>query len=360
MPGSSSVPVPGKASAPAPVSYQVFYDDLSPYGDWIDYSGYGYVWSPYLNTGGEFVPYCSDGNWIYTDFGWTWNSEFNWGWGPFHYGRWFNDPLYGWLWVPGYDWAPAWVAWGFYDNYYCWAPLGPGYLFDKDDFNSLHSWTFVPEKKFTSSNLSKVAVRSDKLNSDNIILIKNSGKFNGQTFYNGPKSDEIEKVTGTKLNQVSITEAKKPVKAKIENNSVSMYRPVISKSLTVKSKPASFTNYQNEKLINSSVKEIKNVETQKTTNAEHKSSPGVIVEKNTGAKPISKNTQPVSTIVEKKQSYSPVSKQVYHNNSSQGNYKSSNYNYSPSTGSRSSYSHGSVSHSYNSGNNSYNYNNHKH
>jgi hypothetical protein len=28
------------------VSYQTFYDELSPYGKWVDYPGYGYVWSP--------------------------------------------------------------------------------------------------------------------------------------------------------------------------------------------------------------------------------------------------------------------------------------------------------------------------
>ncbi|HET6724229.1 MAG TPA: hypothetical protein VFH07_15825, partial [Chitinophagaceae bacterium] len=28
------------------VSFQTFYDDLSPYGQWIDYPQYGYVWSP--------------------------------------------------------------------------------------------------------------------------------------------------------------------------------------------------------------------------------------------------------------------------------------------------------------------------
>jgi len=27
-------------------------------------------------------------------------SDYNWGWAPFHYGRWAYDPFYGWMWVP--------------------------------------------------------------------------------------------------------------------------------------------------------------------------------------------------------------------------------------------------------------------
>ena len=38
-----------------PVNFQVFYDNLSPYGQWIDYPGYGYAWVP--GQGQDFVPY---------------------------------------------------------------------------------------------------------------------------------------------------------------------------------------------------------------------------------------------------------------------------------------------------------------
>src|ERR1700682_2804413 len=61
------------APVPVPVqdvTYQSFYDQLSPYGNWINYPGYGYVWMP--NAGPDFRPYATNGNWIYTDAGWTW------------------------------------------------------------------------------------------------------------------------------------------------------------------------------------------------------------------------------------------------------------------------------------------------
>jgi hypothetical protein len=112
------LPPPGAA-----VSFQFFYDNLSPYGAWVSYPGYGYAWAP--RVAGGFRPYFSSGQWVMTDLGWTWVSYYDWGWAPFHYGSWVYDPFYGWLWVPGYNWAPAWVTWGYYDGYYGWAPLVP-------------------------------------------------------------------------------------------------------------------------------------------------------------------------------------------------------------------------------------------
>src|SRR5688572_16631158 len=68
------------------ISYQQFYDDLSPYGQWINNPEFGHVWVPRLSG---FRPYYSNGHWAYTNYGWTWVSNYNWGWAPFHYGRWY-------------------------------------------------------------------------------------------------------------------------------------------------------------------------------------------------------------------------------------------------------------------------------
>ena len=105
----STPPTPAPVEEAPEITYQTFYDDLSPYGQWIDYPEYGYVWMP--NVGSMFKPYATNGQWVYTDEGWTWSSGYNWGWATFHYGRWFFDPNYGWMWIPGYQWAPAWVSW---------------------------------------------------------------------------------------------------------------------------------------------------------------------------------------------------------------------------------------------------------
>ena len=114
-----------KASAQTgSVSFQVFYDELSPYGTWVVTPDYGYVWVPDVDPG--FTPYATNGYWIYTNMGWTWMSNYRWGWAPFHYGRWYNDPYYGSMWVPGNEWGPGWVTWRRSGGYYGWAPIGPG------------------------------------------------------------------------------------------------------------------------------------------------------------------------------------------------------------------------------------------
>src|SRR5688572_9925098 len=110
------------ASASVAISISYFHDSLEPYGSWIDYSSYGRCWVPHVSAG--WRPY-SNGHWAYTDFGWTWVAYEPWGWAPFHYGRWVFDPFYGWVWVPGTVWAPAWVAWRHYDSWVGWAPLPP-------------------------------------------------------------------------------------------------------------------------------------------------------------------------------------------------------------------------------------------
>jgi len=62
---------------------------------------------------------------VLTEFGWTWVSDYSWGWAPFHYGRWIVIVGHGWCWVPGTIWGPAWVAWRAGDGFVGWAPLPP-------------------------------------------------------------------------------------------------------------------------------------------------------------------------------------------------------------------------------------------
>ena len=45
----------------------------------------------------------------------------SWGVVTYHYGRWYEDPREGWVWVPGSTWAPAWVSWREGGGYCGWA-----------------------------------------------------------------------------------------------------------------------------------------------------------------------------------------------------------------------------------------------
>src|SRR4051794_756129 len=80
-------PPPPVTEADPEASYQNFYDDLSPYGQWVEDPNCGYVWLPDVTP--DFKPYATNGHWVYTEDGWTWASDYAWGWAAFHYGRWF-------------------------------------------------------------------------------------------------------------------------------------------------------------------------------------------------------------------------------------------------------------------------------
>lgn len=112
---------------PSRASYDVFYEDLQEGGHWFDDATYGYVWQPDVAAENpDWRPY-TDGHWVYTDRGWTWVSNENFGWACYHYGRWARLRDRGWIWVPGDQWAPAWVSWRESDDqeYVGWAPLPP-------------------------------------------------------------------------------------------------------------------------------------------------------------------------------------------------------------------------------------------
>ena len=86
---------------------------MAPYGRvWVPSVGYG--WRPYYY-----------GQWVLTDWGWTFVSDDPWGWAAYHYGRWNFGVGVGWYWVPGRVWAPAWVSWRYGAGYVTWCPLAP-------------------------------------------------------------------------------------------------------------------------------------------------------------------------------------------------------------------------------------------
>ena len=119
------LPLAPRVEADTEVSLNFFYDNLSPYGSWIDVAGYGYCFQPSVaGDNADWRPY-ADGYWAYTNVGWTWVSYEEFGWATYHYGRWTDLADYGWVWVPGYEWGPAWVSWRTGGDYVGWAPLPP-------------------------------------------------------------------------------------------------------------------------------------------------------------------------------------------------------------------------------------------
>ena len=112
-------------------AYGMFYEKLDPYGEWRETRDYGYVWQPReAEESRDWRPY-TEGRWVYSDAGWTWVSDEPYGWATYHYGRWVRLRRIGWVWVPGDEWAPAWVSWRTNKDYVGWAPLPPEARFDR-------------------------------------------------------------------------------------------------------------------------------------------------------------------------------------------------------------------------------------
>jgi hypothetical protein len=235
-------------------SYQTFYDELSPYGSWVNYQGYGYVWSPAQGQG--FTPYATNGYWAYSDYGMTWVSNYNWGWAPFHYGSWTLDPYYGWLWIPGNVWAPAHVVWGQYNGYYGWAPMGPNYY---EGYRPAEAyWNFVPQQhivdhdfhNYMQSGTNNTVIVNH--NVSNVTIINNTNTYNNAVFNAGPHQAEIETATGHSIQPMSISQTNKPVPAsqRVNGNSISVYRPAISQTTATTASPAHVVPLDNVKTVN--------------------------------------------------------------------------------------------------------------
>jgi hypothetical protein len=119
------LPTLRQAEAENEVSVDFFYDNLGSDGNWVELEDYGYCWQPSVAVSdSHWRPY-ADGYWAYTDVGWTWVSNEDFGWATYHYGRWARLHDRGWFWVPGREWGPAWVSWRTGGDYVGWAPLPP-------------------------------------------------------------------------------------------------------------------------------------------------------------------------------------------------------------------------------------------
>jgi len=224
--------LPERISAqPNDSNYQEFYDQLSPYGQWVETSDYGYVWIP--SAGPDFTPYLTNGYWVMTEDGWTWVSNYDWGWAPFHYGRWdFNNSYGGWYWVPDNQWGPSWVTWRRSEGYYGWAPMRPGISitasFGGNGGVRNNHWTFVRDRDIESHDIGRNFI--DRKNNRQIFnksTVINKTYFDNNrhaTFATGPGREDVQKITGKTIQSVSINERNKPGQS-LANNQLQTYRP---------------------------------------------------------------------------------------------------------------------------------------
>jgi len=168
----------------------------------VDVGRYGRCWHPASVVSG-WRPY-TIGSWEWTDSGWYWMSDEPWSWACYHYGYWVMDPQYGWVWIPGTDWAPAWVVWRESPDYIGWAPCGPGGVVVGDS-----PFVFVDVHHFHDHLGSGSLVFNDPRILERTRVVRNFKRedrdFGGvrrTIFANpGPGVNAIQRATGTRFTQ---------------------------------------------------------------------------------------------------------------------------------------------------------------
>lgn len=223
----------------AQVDVGIFYDSLAPYGDWVEIPDYGWSWSPRVEPG--WRPY-TRGQWVMTDDGWFWDSDEHFGWAAYHYGRWVNDPNYGWFWVPGTEWAPAWVSWRHGSGYTGWAPLPPRATWqthvglniaglDIDAFIGERDYSFVQDRSFVDRGVYQRVLPP----AQNVTIINVTNNVTNYTVVNqrvvngGVPVANVERAVGRPVPRertVDVARADAPQHAKA--GEVAVYRPELT------------------------------------------------------------------------------------------------------------------------------------
>ena len=223
-------PPPVYVSTPPPeVNY--FYNDLTPYGTWVELAGVGWCWQPravVINRG--WRPYCDGGHWINSDAGWFWQSDYSWGWAPFHYGRWQLHERNGWVWLPDRVWGPAWVTWRTAGDNCGWAPLPPRAIFDARlgwRFNGISvgvnfdfglrpdHFTFVSLRNFSDRDIGRRRLPEVEVRNvyNRTTVINNYSVHNSMIVNRGIPVERVAAATHTQIRTVTVREAPKDARA---------------------------------------------------------------------------------------------------------------------------------------------------
>ncbi|MGO8701945.1 MAG: DUF6600 domain-containing protein [Limisphaerales bacterium] len=229
---SRTPPGPDSASpATAAPDSNFFYNDLAPYGAWVEVPDYGLSWQPAVETiDADWCPYLDRGQWIDSDSGWYWLSDYTWGWAVFHYGRWIREPRFGWVWVPGKVWAPGWVAWRSTGDYYGWGPLPPGAsVLGAASAVTASSFVFVPANHFLSRQLRGKVVPPARAASlfAKSQLLKNYSLVSDKIVHGGVSREEVAAATGKALKPVKLRSVSSPeaVSEVVDRSSLPVCRP---------------------------------------------------------------------------------------------------------------------------------------
>lgn len=227
-----------RATPQRPIEEDTFYNDLEPYGDWVELPDYGWSFSPTVDS--DWRPY-TRGQWENTDAGWYWDSDEDFGWATYHYGRWVDDRQYGWVWIPGDEWAPAWVSWRQGSGYTGWAPLPPRAVWrtnvglqigglELDAYIGASDYNFVEDRYFVDHGIYQ-RVQPWALNVDILSRTTNVTRYeaaNNRVYDRGVGVVDIERAIGRNVPQRRTVDGDRRAKrGRDQTGDVSVFRPTV-------------------------------------------------------------------------------------------------------------------------------------
>jgi hypothetical protein len=197
----------------------------------------------------------------------VWVSDEPWGWATYHYGRWANVDGTGWVWVPGYQWAPAWVSWRYGGGYAGWAPLPPatfvgvefggggggfgGFHFGGDvDVNfgigagcyNFVDVGFLGDNDYRGHYLDRsrnFVVINNTRNITNIVVNRGGAGagFRGVNV-GGPQINDVNAHAHNRIPTVALAAAGQPGRSTLSGNTLNVYAPRVNPSTLRQARPA--------------------------------------------------------------------------------------------------------------------------
>lgn len=151
--GSSSAYHETSGSSTSSIRFDVH---LDPYGYWVYIDGIR-MWRPHVSI--SWRPFVH-GFWRWSRRGWVWICYSPWRI-TYNYGYWHYDWRYGYVWIPGYQWHPAWVTWYYGSGYIGWRPAPPPRRYTSrirtQNYTRIQDhnpYVFVSSRDFTATDLS--------------------------------------------------------------------------------------------------------------------------------------------------------------------------------------------------------------
>ena len=102
------------------IDFDQVIDGLKDKGQWESVGEEIFAFRP-TSKNAAWRPF-REGQWLYTDYGWTWTSNEPSSWATDHYGTWTKRKLSNWAWMPDGQWISAPVEWLKNGNHIGWRP----------------------------------------------------------------------------------------------------------------------------------------------------------------------------------------------------------------------------------------------